>query len=208
MSNSKSYGQGRTRNFATIVYPESAPKNWRDILMEECIPSFISPLHNSDVNADGEKKKEHYHVMIMFDNVKTDEQAKTIFNKIGGVGCQRINVIRGYARYLCHLDNPEKAQYNISDVVSLGGADYQEVISLASDRYKVIDEMIDFCEKYNITSFYLLARYAFKNNDQWKKALADNCSMFMREYLKSKQWSIENRQDKIIDEETGEIILQ
>ena len=58
-----------------------------------------------------------------------------IFEKIGGVGCQRINVVRGYARYLCHLDNPEKAQYNISDVISLGGADYQEVISLASDKY-------------------------------------------------------------------------
>ncbi len=139
--------------------------------------------------------------------MKTEEQAKKIFDKIGGVGCQKINVIRNYARYLCHLDNPEKVQYNTKDVIKLCGADYDEIISLASDKYKVIDEMIDFCEKYDITSFYLLSKYAFKNNDQWKKALADNCSVFMREYLKSKQWSKENGQDKIVDTETGEIIL-
>lgn len=207
MKEEKTRGSGRTRNFATIVYPESCPENWKEILTEECIPAFISPLHNNDINADGEKKKEHYHVIIMFDSVKTDEQAKAIFEKIGGVGCQKINVVRGYARYLCHLDNPEKAQYKIEDVISLCGADYQEVISLASDKYKIIDEMIDFCEKYDITSFYLLSKYAFKNNEQWKKALADNCSVFMREYLKSKQWSKENGQDKIIDTETGEIII-
>lgn len=207
MKEEKTRGSGRTRNFATIVYPESCPENWKEILTEECIPAFISPLHNNDINADGEKKKEHYHVIIMFDSVKTDEQAKAIFEKIGGVGCQKINVVRGYARYLCHLDNPEKAQYKIEDVTSLCGADYQEVISLASDKYKIIDEMIDFCEKYDITSFYLLSKYAFKNNEQWKKALADNCSVFMREYLKSKQWSKENGQDKIIDTETGEIII-
>lgn len=200
-------GTGRTRNFATVIYPESCPSNWKEILAEECVPAFVSPLHDSDKNADGENKKAHYHIMIMFDGVKSDEQAKKIFDKIGGVGLQRINVIRGYARYLCHLDNPEKAQYNISDVLSFGGADYQEVISLPSDKYKVIEEMIDFCEKYNITSFYLLSKYAFQNNDNWKKALADNSAIFMKEYLKSKEWSQEKGQVHIVNEETGEIIL-
>lgn len=206
MSETKN-GRGRTRNFATIVYPESAPENWKSILENEIVPALISPLHDKDINADGEKKKAHYHVIIMFDTVKTEEQAKKIFDKIGGVGCQKINVIRNYARYLCHLDNPEKVQYNTKDVIKLCGADYDEIISLASDKYKVIDEMIDFCEKYDITSFYLLSKYAFKNNDQWKKALADNCSVFMREYLKSKQWSVDNKQVHIVDEETGEVII-
>lgn len=67
--------------------------------------------------------------------------------------------------------------------------------------------MIDFCEKYNITSFYLLSKYAFQNNDNWKKALADNSAIFMKEYLKSKEWSQEKGQVHIVNEETGEIIL-
>lgn len=190
---------GRTRNYACVVYKESAPNNWQDILSMEFVPSFISPFHDNDINPDGTYKKPHWHVLIMFDSVKTKEQAKEIFDKIGGVGCEKVNSLRGYARYLCHLDNPEKARYNINDVKSFCGADYNDCISLTSDKYKCIDEMIDFCEKYDISSFYILSKYAFKNNDSWKRALADSCSVFMREYLKSKTWSVGHESSHIVD---------
>lgn len=205
MSEKKSYGQGRTRNFATVVYPESAAENWKEILEQEFVPAFISPLHDKDINANGEKKKSHYHVIIMFDSTKTPDQAKEIFEKIGGVGCEKVNSIRGYARYLCHLDNPEKTQYCTQDVISLCGSDYLETINLITDKYKVLDEMIEFCEKYEVTSFYLLSKYAFQNKESWRRILADSGSVFMREYLKSKQWSKENNQLHIIDE-NGEIL--
>lgn len=197
----------RTRNYATVVYADSAPDNWRDILQEQFVPAFVSPYHDKDVNPNGEPKKPHWHVLIMFDSVKTVEQAKEVFAKIGGVGCELVNSLRGYARYLCHLDNPEKWSYPITDVQSLCGVDYNDVISLVTDRYKVIDEMIEFCEKYDISSFYMLSRYAFRYNDSWKRALSDNSAVFMREYLKSRVWSKEHQQDHIIDPDTGEIVL-
>lgn len=58
--------EGRTRNYATIVYPESAPPNWISILEDEHIASFISPLHDKDIENDGENtpKKAHYHVIV------------------------------------------------------------------------------------------------------------------------------------------------
>ena len=62
----------RTRNFATVVYPESAPENWMDILNDYHVPAFVSPLHEFDFNATGETKKAHYHVMVMYDNVKSN----------------------------------------------------------------------------------------------------------------------------------------
>lgn len=201
-------GQGRTRNFATVVYQESAPENWKEILEQEFVPAFISPYHNSDTNPTGEKKKSHWHVLIMFEGVKTTDQAKEIFDKIGGVGCEKVNSLRGYARYLCHLDNPEKFQYKTDEVVSLCGADYLTTISLTTDKYKAISEMMEFCEKYNIVSFYLLSKYSFQSRPDWARVLADNGSVYMREYLKSKQWSNERNDYKIIDSETGEIILQ
>ena len=70
----------RTRNFATVVYPESAPTNWKLVLQEQCVPALVSPVHDRDVNTDGTIKKEHYHVMILFDGVKTQEQAKEVFS--------------------------------------------------------------------------------------------------------------------------------
>lgn len=196
----------RTRNFATVVYLDSAPADWLDILQNLFVPTFISPYHDKDLNPTGENKKPHYHVMMMYDSVKTIEQACENFQKFCGVGCEIINSTRGYARYLCHLDNPEKEQYSIDDVKSLCGADYISAISLVTDKYQIMGEMQDFCEKYNVVSFYLLCNYARKNRSDWYRALCDNSSFYMKEYLKSKQWSNNENIDKIIDQETGEII--
>lgn len=196
----------RTRNFATVVYPESAPENWINILSEQFIPAFISPVHNLDCDDMGNIKKPHYHVLIMFDSVKTIEQATEVFNIIGGVGCEIVQSIRGYARYLCHLDNDDKTRYDISNVVSLSGANYNSVISLISDRYVVLGDIQDFCDRYDVSSFYMLAKYARKNKPDWYKVVCDN-SIFFREYLKSRHWSIENNFNTIIDPETGESLV-
>lgn len=179
----------RVRNFATVVYPESAPDNWQEILAEQFIPSFISPLHDKDINPTGEPKKAHYHVMLMFEGKKSKEQVQEIFNMIGGVGCEVVNSIRGYARYLCHLDNPEKHQYAIDDVRALCGSDYSGTIGLAIDKYKAIREMIAFCNEFNIYSYSDLLEYCSIERMDWFRVLCDNGTLVMREYLKSKDWT-------------------
>lgn len=185
----KASGRGRTRNFATVVYPESAPEDWQEILSQQFVPAFISPLHDKDVNPTGEPKKPHYHVVLMFDGVKTREQAQDIISKINGVGCEVIQSIRGYARYLCHLDNPEKAQYKQEDVRSLCGADYPGTIGLVTDKYKAISEMIDYCSEYNIYSYSDLLEYCRMERFDWFRVLCDNGTVVMKEYLKSKVWT-------------------
>lgn len=197
----------RTRNYATVVYPESAPSNWQAILAEQFVSAFISPLHDKDVNATGEPKKAHYHVLIMFEGPKTKEQAQELFDRIGGVGVEVVQSLRGYARYLCHLDNPEKAQYDTNDVKSICGADYIGVIGLSIDKLKALDEMIDFCEEYNVTSFYALSKYARSYRSDWSRVLKESGTVFMREYLKSRQWSIDNGMTHIVDPKSGEMLV-
>ena len=191
----ETYGKGRKRNFATVVYPESAPVNWLNILSDQHIPAFVSPLHDMDTNPDGELKKAHYHVMIMFDSVKTAEQAKEFFQCIGGVGMEDVQSQRGYARYLCHLDNPEKYKYNTQDVKCFCGADYNDVISLVTDKYTAIREMLEFCKQNAVVSFSDLLEYASVERYDWFRCLCDNSAVIMREYLKSKSWTIE-REDR------------
>lgn len=181
---------GRTRNFATIVYPESAPENWQNLIAESKLQAFISPLHDSDINPDGTHKKPHYHVIICFDTVKTLDQAKVFTQKIGGIGIEKVSTLRGYARYLCHLDNPEKAQYSLNLVKCFGGADYQEVIALPSDKYKILGEMIDYCTDNHVISYAELVRYARANRQDWFRCLADSGTFMMKEYLKSVFWEI------------------
>lgn len=179
----------RTRNFATIVYPESAPDNWQEILAQQFVPAFISPLHDKDVNPTGEPKKPHYHVVLMFEGKKSIEQVNEIFSLIGGVGCEKVNSIRGYSRYLCHLDNPEKAQYPQDRVRALGGADYVSTIGLSIDKYKAISEMIDYCMENGIVSYSDLLEYCRVERFDWFRVLCDNGTVVMKEYLKSKSWT-------------------
>lgn len=183
----------RTRNFATVVYPESAPDDWLSKLADFCVPAMVSPLHSFDVNPDGEPKKEHYHVMLCFEGPKTIEQAKAIFDSIGGVGCEVINSMRSYARYLCHLDNPDKHQYPIDEVRCFSGADYCDAINLPTDKLKGLKEIMAFCEDNCIDSFYELSMYAAENRMDWFRILAESGSVFMREFLKSKSWTFERR---------------
>lgn len=180
----------RKRNFACVVYPESAPENWLDILSEQLVPCFVSPLHNLDVNPTGEVKKEHYHVIIMFSGNKTPEQAKEIFDLIGGVGCEVVKSLRGYARYLCHLDNPEKAQYLVSDVKSLCGADFYGTINLSVDKYIAIGEIIDFCANNQVYSYADLLIYARNHRFDWFRVLCDNGTIVVKEFLKSLKWTV------------------
>ena len=185
----------RTRNWATVVYPESAPKDWKMILQEQCVPAFISPIHNKDLNSNGEIKKEHFHVMLMFDGVKTEEQAKEVFSFIGGIGIEPIKCARAYARYLCHLDNPDKVHYAINDVISLSGADYSTIISLATDKYTAIGEMLEFCMQNDVYSYAQLLLYAKDNRTDWFRVLCDNGTVTIVQFLKSRYWEF-NRYDK------------
>lgn len=178
----------RVRNFATVVYPESAPENWQSFMADMCIPCFISPLHDQDIDPGGEPKKPHHHVMIMFEGVKTREQAQEVFDQIGGVGNETVQSIRGYARYLCHLDNPEKAQYSPDDVIAYGGADYITTIGLVIDKYKAIGEIMDFCVNNGVYGYATLLMWCRVNNPGWFRVLCDSGTFVIKEFLKSLKW--------------------
>lgn len=184
----------RTRCYATIVYPNNkgnediglspTPDNWIDILRSFNVPCFISPLHDQDHDpSDDHEKKPHYHVMIMFDGVKTIRQFDAIRNAIGGVGYYIIDSISGYARYLCHLDHPHKHQYPTSGVTSLCGADYESCIGDLYNRKNCIIQMQDFIDRTGCVSFSQLARFARKYEYDWYSCLMDN-SFFIREYIR------------------------
>lgn len=195
MSNSKRKSV-EARNFATVVYPESAPENWREILQDLKTAVFISPLHDCDCNPDGEVKKAHYHVMLMYEGKKTLNTIRELCSTFGGVGCEKVESKRGYARYLCHLDNPEKAQYNPDDVTTYGGENYHVVIGTVLDKYKAIREMITYCKDNKIVSYAELVEYCMVERDDWFRVLADNGTYMIKEYLKSKDWTI-NREHSI-----------
>lgn len=190
-SNAKTV-DNRTRNWCFIFYPESCPENWKEILENEHIPLFVSPLHDADKNADETEKKAHYHCLMKFNGKKSQKQVQEIANKVNGTLAIVCKDLRSYARYLCHLDNPEKAQYLPSNVISLGGLDYLELISSAADVDTALSEMMDWCIEQGCFSFYRLSNYARRERTDWFRVLSSSRTVFLTNWLKSMKWEIDN----------------
>lgn len=185
--------------WALIGYPESLPENWLETLNDLHIQVLISPLHENDVNADGEVKKPHYHIVLIFESMKSLSQVKELADKLNCPAPQKQDSKRGVARYLCHLDNPEKAQYPPDDVKCLGGADYRSIISMANDKYEIIGELLDWIDdnpNEHKWAFSAVLRWCRKNNEKWFRGLCDNCGWVVKEYLQSSVWEIEQETKK------------
>lgn len=179
----------RTRNWTIVLYPESAPENWREIIDELHIEWVESPLHDSDVNATGEDKKPHYHLLLMFGGVKTYEQVEELTKQLNTVIPQKCHNAKAMVRYMAHLDNPEKHQYSITDIKAHGGVDIDELLKPSkSERYSMIKEMILFVKANDITEFSDLMEYACENeNDTWFPLLCDNSAYVIGQYIKSRR---------------------
>lgn len=122
------------RHWSCIVYPESAPENWEQILTEKYHLDWArSPLHDKDLNADGTTKKPHFHVQFYFAGKKSFSQVCEITNALNAPVPQVTKNFRGAIRYFFHLDNPEKAQYELKDAGGVG-IDIKGIIETTADK--------------------------------------------------------------------------
>ena len=156
----------RARVWAGTIYPgDSAPSDWLSILEREHIPGAISPLHTPDE----EEKKPHRHVLFSFEGNKSRNQVRRIMDKVNGALLpDPINSIGGYARYMCHIDNPEKEQMNVAEVICLAGFDYYQYLVPSGTEIKSIVEEIDtYVLDNKVMEIHELVGYALKNNKDW-----------------------------------------
>lgn len=181
----------RTRNWTIVLYPESMPDKWQDVLNDLHIEYILSPLHDKDINGNGELKKAHYHLLLLFGGVKSYEQVLEITNKLNAPIPQKCHNAKAMVRYMAHLDNPDKAQYDMSDIKGYGGVDVAELLKpTSSERYSLIREMIIFVKEENITEYKDLVDYAMMNRfEDWLPLLADNCTYMLGQYIRSNRHS-------------------
>lgn len=192
----------KARAWTFIVYPESAPENWREVLDGFHVPWACSPLHDKDVNATGEPKKPHWHILLSFSGKKAYKQIWSVSEGINGTCPQVCHDQKGLIRYFSHRDNPEKAQYDQRDIEAHGGFDLEEYLkSTASECMKLQDEMIEWCFKYHITEFWVLKVYALRERPDWSAELSRSCFQ-ITQFLKSRRHSAGI---KACNPETGEI---
>lgn len=160
----------RGRTWVIIVYPDSAPKNWRELLDKTHIAWVESPLHDKDKYADGSVKKAHWHIVLMFGSKKSYSQVVEIAEMLNGAHePQKVQNLKGQIRYLIHMDAPEKYQYNREDIVCHGGADIDAYFEASSGaRERVLWDIMEFIQDEQITSYSMFIRYCRDTeNREW-----------------------------------------
>ena len=176
----------RGRNWGIVVYPESLPKNWKEIISTE--PVAISPLHDKDVNPDGEKKKPHYHLVLNYKGNKSFEQIDEIARALKAPIPQRVSSLTGAVRYLTHMDNPEKYQYDNADIQTFGGFDLESCLALSTaDKRQSLRDMLNFISQNDITHLKDFADYCMSEEAPagWFELLTERNTLFIKEYIKS-----------------------
>lgn len=181
----------RARHWSFIVYPESAPENWIELLKSQMLTFAVSPLHDKDLcespNSDGvrEPKKPHYHVFMCFEGKKSYEQVKTITDSLQATIPQAVVSAKGLIRYFVHKDDPNKYQYDIKDIFVYGDIDIITPFQTSSSRYEAIREMLIFVDENGIIEFQDLMNYAMFEREDWFRYLCDSCAYIVQEYIKS-----------------------
>lgn len=187
----------RSRNWSFVI-PEDATEKTRAYFSENGLRGFISPSHDRDVNADGTPKFVHRHVMVRFAGKKSLKQVQEIAHACGAVNdyVQQVKDWVGYARYLCHLDNPEKAQYSPEDVLEFGGEDWLETTQKVTDDQLTEREILRFVRSQGITSYSKLVDYADEtDNARWYRVLSKR-TVFFTGYLRSMEWTLKQEAEQ------------
>lgn len=187
------------RIWASVGYPESLPTDWLDKLRETGLQIAISPLHNKDLNPDGEEKKEHYHIIFNYDGPTTYNHVKELCDSLNMTIPIKLESLRGMYRYHLHLDNPEKYQYDDRDRTLLNGFDTSNVDALTyTEISKLLREIQSFIKENNIYEYSDLLDVLLESEKYNMWDVARNHTILLNSYITSKR-------HKLKDDELGEV---
>lgn len=181
----------KKRNWAFVVYPESLPDGWLDILKLKGTACAVSPLHDRDLNPTGDPKKPHYHIILSFGSPTTYNNVKAFSEDFNGTIPIPLESVVGYYRYLTHKDNPEKAQYSEEEIRLFNGFDPVQLLT-ETEVTSLVKQLINVIELNNIYEFDDLVKYLNIHDLHDCFVALEKHPYFISLYLKSKRYKIKS----------------
>lgn len=197
-----------------LVYPESGDvEETIRRLVDNGMSGYVSPLHK----ADDEINKPHYHIDCNMPcrkglSLQRWRDIASVCGFANGYVSIR-NYPRKSARYLLHLDNPEKEQFEDKTVRTFGDPlPYDLFIQLDDEKEALKAQRIDYfpdvikwVSQYQCISYASLLLYAINNKDEWVDTIRKNSSPILA-FMRSLEYACtrsDNRCDKysLADEE-------
>ena len=186
----------KKRAWALVCYPESLPSDYLEFLQSTGLEVAISPLHDKDINPDNTPKKPHFHIIIVYQNPTTFKNVKD--NVCDYLNCpipQPLESVKGYYRYLTHMDNPEKYQYNSQEIITLNGFDISNFVNMTMNEIATYLNIItDYIEQLKITEYRDLILLLKKDEEyRFLVPIAMNKTTFLNAYIKSLKYKIKEK---------------
>ena len=186
----------RSNKWAFLLYQESAPENYLEVLKSIHVPFVLSPWHDKDINKEtGEFKKAHKHGALYFDTLKSYSQVSELLtnNLNTPAHVEIVMSPKGMYDYFTHAENPEKTLYDINEIESGCGFELDKFLISNNDEF--LSLVIDIIEEHNFTEFNNLVRYARKENFKLLDLIM-NKTYFFAKYLDSRRYSKMKNGDK------------
>lgn len=179
----------KKRNWGAVLYPESLPSNWLEILQLKGLAFAVSPLHDKDIDDEVSKttKKPHYHIILCFPGPTTDKVVNHIIVKeLGQPIAIPLESVGGYYRYFTHKDNPDKYQYNSTDIKLFNGFDVTDVLN-NFEVFKIMKEIQHLILENCILEYADLMDFLIQNDKMELWNVACSHTTFFNSYITSKR---------------------
>lgn len=171
-----------------VLYPESAPNDWREILTQTGLQCAVSPLHDKDLNPTGEPKKAHYHIIMCYSGPTSFNVVKALCDDLKQPIPQALEQVRGYYRYLTHKDNPEKYQYSEEEITTVNGFNISDYVDLTKSEVTEIKKRLQMLiRNMNFIEYSDFMDYLQDNDLSVEYDIASNNTYFFEKYITSRR---------------------
>ena len=165
-------------------------------MQQRGVVGAISPLHDKDLNATGEPKKAHWHVIVTYEGPTAQSVVERLTELLNAPKPIPLEQVRGYYRYLTHKDNPEKFQYDEKDIQTLNGFDIRDFVEMTKSevnaKIRIIQALI---QTLDILEYADLLDYLMDNDelaDEYDVAISH--TILLNTYIKSRRYKRERCQ--------------
>lgn len=190
----------KSKYFCCILYPDCTTYDVEKIIInlsKEHFTFAVSPIHDKDVDDDGNAKKGHFHLLLAYSSATTLNNIRRWFNSCG-LPESELHSVRicasgvGYYRYLTHKDNPTKAQYNDKDIRVFNDFDhiFKKFSITEIDKIDNLVRIFKIVDELDTISFHSLVQYLMLNERELFKLLTSSSALAIcvKEYQRSLEY--------------------
>lgn len=181
----------RASKWTFLIYKESVPNNYKEVIDSIHVPYMLSPWHDKDIDhKTGKLKKPHKHGVLYFETLKSYSQVSKLLKPLKGPSyVEIVHSVKGMYDYFTHADSPSKTSYSINDIEYGCGFDLGAFLS-SQNKEGQINKILKIADENDITEFKDLVMKVRQEELPLLELLASKPYFFSR-YIDSKRYKRE-----------------